>query len=395
MRVLCAALTVLAFGCTDAGPPGYERDVRPLLARACVRCHDGGARSAEPPLVTRAQATRAADSIARSVRAREMPPWGPDETGLCGTFRGAGWLSRAEIELLSAWAKAGAPAGKPSKKKRREASAAAPTSSSASVVSFVASGPFSPGLGREASRCFVVNPPLQDVVATSASSPTGEGLLLSLFTLEDDGAVAAARAQEGDDPRPGFACPSDGPAGGQLLLSWSYVTPRLALPDNVGVRIPAGRALVFQARADLTMLGLSAVVRPRLDVVVADAKVARLVSLRAAGVVGVASTRRAETAVSYTVPEDESLLGVVPRMGSRGFTLKVEVERDGRRRCAAYFGHWHPSLEQLYVREEALALRRGDRAILTCAMTTRAAGSVDDDDATSTCAGALLLQRGP
>lgn len=410
MRTLpLAAAIIYCVACARPTAPTYASSVAPLLERRCTRCHTGGDHGIEPPLHTAAQAARAAQAIARTVELRAMPPWGVDNTGHCGTFRHASWLSSDEISTLTRWARAGAPLGA-HVGGTSDVSATPtppPTRGEERPIVFDAAAAFSPGLGAKASRCFLVPALARDVVARSISGAPepglAQGLVQSLFALKDVAALRQAQQLERADDEPGFACPPDGPAGGRLLLSWSFITPTVELPAAAGLVIPAGRPLVLQARADLVALGLSTRVHPRLSLERSKGPAAELVTLRASPLSYGAERTRAEVSVEWVAPRALRLFGVVPRMGSRGRVLDVAVERAGERAgeraCAAYFGHWRPSLEQIYLRDEPLDLGRGDRVRLTCTMSTLAQEDATDgdhhDDAALTCGGAILVSAAP
>lgn len=399
--LLLVAATLWGVACAKPTAPTYTGAVASLLERRCTRCHAGGNEGIEPPLHTAAQAARAAQAIARTVELRSMPPWGVDNTGHCGTFRHASWLSSDEISTLTGWARAGAPLGAAvHRTSGARATPRAPTTTIGDKGHIVfAAAAFSPGLGAKASRCFLVDAPSHDVVAGSISGAPEHRLVQSLFALQDVAALRQAEQLDRADEEPGFACPADGPAGGRLLLSWSFITPTVELPAAAGLLIPAGRPLVLQARADLVALGLSRSVRPRLSVERREEAPADFVTLRASPRAYGPERTRAEVSVEWVAPRALRLFGVVPRIGSRGRVLDVAVERAGERACAAYFGHWRPSLEQLYLREQPLELKRGDLVRLTCTMSTLAQESAadgnDDDGAASACGGALLLSAAP
>ncbi len=44
--------------------------------------------------------------IKRAVQLRTMPPWGADNTGLCGTWEDARWLTNDEIATIVSWVEA-------------------------------------------------------------------------------------------------------------------------------------------------------------------------------------------------------------------------------------------------------------------------------------------------
>jgi hypothetical protein len=95
-------------GFVDHRTVTFADDIAPILARECVRCHNPDS-WAPFSLTSYEDARSRADRIVEATRRRAMPPWLPaDEPG---TFQGERRLSDAEIELIAAWAEAGAPPG--------------------------------------------------------------------------------------------------------------------------------------------------------------------------------------------------------------------------------------------------------------------------------------------
>ncbi|MEM6704065.1 MAG: alkyl hydroperoxide reductase [Acidobacteriota bacterium] len=107
-------LGVAAAAATESAPT-YMNDVRPLLARHCVSCHrpeglNMGGMVAPMSLTTFAETRPWAKSIARAVKAGEMPPWHASAQHR-GVFRNERALSETERATLLAWVDAGAPRG--------------------------------------------------------------------------------------------------------------------------------------------------------------------------------------------------------------------------------------------------------------------------------------------
>ncbi len=87
---------------------GYWRDIRPLLEQHCASCHSGVG-PAPVNLMRYLDALPWANSIARQVLERKMPPWLPDDgTGL---FAHARTLDERETDMLVDWAIGLAPEG--------------------------------------------------------------------------------------------------------------------------------------------------------------------------------------------------------------------------------------------------------------------------------------------
>jgi hypothetical protein len=95
----------------SAPPPTFYRDVLPILRQRCQSCHRAG-EIAPMPFMTYGETKPFAVPIAAAARARTMPPWFADPK--IGHFANDPSLSATQIQTLSDWAAAGAPAGNPS-----------------------------------------------------------------------------------------------------------------------------------------------------------------------------------------------------------------------------------------------------------------------------------------
>jgi hypothetical protein len=92
----------------DAAAPTWARDVAPILMNHCVECHRPG-EVAPFPLLAYRDAAKRARFIAKTVKARIMPPWTPD--GPRGAFVDERRLDDGEIATIARWAESGAPPG--------------------------------------------------------------------------------------------------------------------------------------------------------------------------------------------------------------------------------------------------------------------------------------------
>jgi hypothetical protein len=90
--------------------PTFYRDVLPIVQDHCQACHRPG-EIAPVPFVTYDQTRKWALPIAQAVRSKKMPPWFADPR--FGHFSDDPSLTAQQIETLSAWADANAPAGNP------------------------------------------------------------------------------------------------------------------------------------------------------------------------------------------------------------------------------------------------------------------------------------------
>ena len=94
---------------STAAQPTFSKDIAPVLFNRCAECHRPGA-MAPMSLLTYEDARPWAKAIKAKVVKREMPPWGADPS--VGKFANDPSLSQAEIDMIAAWADAGAPEGK-------------------------------------------------------------------------------------------------------------------------------------------------------------------------------------------------------------------------------------------------------------------------------------------
>jgi hypothetical protein len=99
-----------AAGAPAVHGPTFYKDVSPILQDHCQVCHRAG-EIAPMSLVTYAQASHWASRIAKMVQSRTMPPWFADAN--YGRFANDPSLTPQQIQTLSMWAAAGAPAGNP------------------------------------------------------------------------------------------------------------------------------------------------------------------------------------------------------------------------------------------------------------------------------------------
>lgn len=92
----------------EQNPPTWSEDIAPIVYQNCAVCHRPG--EAGPfPLLSYRDAAKRARTIARMVSSRSMPPWPADPE--YSHFLNERLLSQEDIDLIVAWAAAGAPQG--------------------------------------------------------------------------------------------------------------------------------------------------------------------------------------------------------------------------------------------------------------------------------------------
>src|SRR5580704_10320825 len=108
LRIGFWGIVAFALPSLFAAPPTYNKDIAPILNSQCALCHRPG-EVAPFSLLTYQDAAKRAALIATVTAAGVMPPWKP-EPGFA-QFQHERRLTAAQIALLGAWAKAGAPEG--------------------------------------------------------------------------------------------------------------------------------------------------------------------------------------------------------------------------------------------------------------------------------------------
>jgi hypothetical protein len=104
-RLMIAAVLWSTVTLHAAAPPVFYKDVLPILQQHCQSCHRAG-QIAPMPLETFRQTRPWASAIRQATLKRVMPPWFADPC--CGHFENDASLSPEQIEMISAWVRAGA-----------------------------------------------------------------------------------------------------------------------------------------------------------------------------------------------------------------------------------------------------------------------------------------------
>jgi hypothetical protein len=363
------ALTLLA--CNRK--PTYHDDVAPILAASCVSCHRTGGVAPTPLLETYEQAASAAGKIRLAVQMREMPPWGADNTGLCKTWRGALALADADIRILTKWTEAPA-AGDPGRARPRTTPVPAPFRPSG--VTLDPGADFAPGLGPTAYRCFVVDPGLSGdrlltairVVSTEPRSVEQ----VTLYGLDSPEAELAASALDAGDSGPGYGCYGSSRApGARLVASWTWDASVLRFPAGSGVALRGGHKLVLQVHYNPITTGLDVPTRPRVDLELGDGvREASFFPVAPNGFALAPARSHVEASARIDVPRRMTLLGVAPRMHSRGKTMELELLHAGGHECLGNFDHWNFYRQRLFEYTAPITLQAGDAVRVSCVYDT-------------------------
>jgi hypothetical protein len=382
--------------------PSYQDPIAGILERRCVQCHQGsGSEGSVPPkLTTYESASSVAKFLALVTARRKMPPWGADDTGLCGHFQDSQWLSPEEISAFAEWSKAGAPrgTGEPVRPPPPPALVLPPDTVTVSVHS----PEYPPAAGDAATRCFLIEAPFASDTALSGlqltASPVHAVRQAVLEALDTPEQLAAARKLEAEDKDAGYACyGTSRVSDARLVASWSWGVPVQTMPEGTGVPVRAAQPLVLRLRYNVKGSGFNSgrPVATKLDLHTRSAaRPARVQRFAAQGFRLPARQKQTEASSELAISESSALLGLVPRMHTLGRSLNLERLRGDERTCLAHFGHWDVYEEQLFRYQSPFDLKPGDRLRLACVYDTTsktadtAPGDSIDDEA---CAAELYL----
>jgi hypothetical protein len=258
MRWLLATLAALSVCLVFAavvpggGGPTYA-DVAPVFNSKCVSCHMQG--GIAPFSLTSAKEARAhAQSILLMTQARRMPPWPPARDSKAFVGQSSRRLTNYELDLISRWVKAGAPAGR-----------AAPAPPKARLPKGLVIQPHAAYLphaavGLDDYHCTFLDPKVrQDRMVTAARVlPGRRDIVHHVILFEVRGpAVAVARTRDKASGGKGWSCFGDSGVGdddndhGHWLGVWVPGKVNDAFPPGTGMAFPRGAAVVIQIHYNL------------------------------------------------------------------------------------------------------------------------------------------------
>lgn len=391
--LILVAVGVVLVRRRDRGPE-YHRDVAPILARHCNECHRDGGLVPSMTLTTYPQAAFYGRLIRKTVAMREMPPWGVDNTGLCGKWHDARWLPDEDVATLVEWVERGVPEGKP----RPEVPPSPRPIPPFRVDTSTEVPTYEPGLGRGGYRCFVLpyeGRPDALLRAVRLTAPDARGIhQVTLYGFASEEAERAAAAKQGAGGALGFPCYGTPPEGTRLLASLAAGDEVVRLTDEGGLRIPS-RSLLAQVRFNISAPGRAYRTSLRLDLELGEGRELHFLDAHAQGEL-TPGARYAAARTDVRLDRPGRILGVVPRMHARGRAMSVTVTRSaGPGSCVATVEDWHVSSERYFRLIEPLRVAAADTIRVQCAfMTTGAtapvalAEGVEDEE----CRASLLVE---
>ncbi len=361
---LMIAASGIAVGADSSDPEvTFNADIAPILHNRCASCHRPG-QAAPFALLTYQDAAKRAPLLRAVTQTRYMPPWHA-EPGY-GSFSGERRMPDAEIELVAAWAEAGAPEG--------SGQAPEPPSSSEGwalgepdlVVRMTE--PFTvPADGPDIYRNFAAPvPTTEDKWVRAIEFRPGARSVVhhSLFKVDPSRKSLEADAA---DATPGYKGMGDVQIRGRIGLSgWAVGGSAKTFPDEAPILLPARSALIFESHfhpsgkeeRELSSIALyftdKPATRSRLAIPLPPHFGA------GAGIDVAPGDRDFTLSDSFTLPVAVELHGVTPHAHYIGKEFKAWAELpDGGEVQLLWIKDWDFAWQDMYVYEEPVRLPAG------------------------------------
>jgi len=341
----------------------YNRDIAPILFANCAECHRPG-EVAPFSLLTYDDAAKRAGFLSDVTRERQMPPW-KAEIGH-SRFLGERRLTDAQIAMIEAWAKAGAPEG-------REDDLPPPPQFASGWrlgkpdLELKAPVPFAvPAGGEDIFQHFIIpiEIPEDKTVVGFEFRPGNPAVVHHAILFLDTSGVG--RRKDAETPEPGYKTfGSIGiPVAGIIGVWTPGMTPRF-YPQGAGMPVRKGTDLVLQLHVHPS--GKEETDQSSIALYFADKPVERIMS-RAPFLVGSiiidipAGAREHTIKSSVTLPADITLISLMPHMHLVGKEMKLTATfPDGKVDSLIWIKDWNFYWQDNYVYHEPVRLPAGTR----------------------------------
>ncbi len=339
--------------------PTFTRDVAPILQAKCQNCHR---RHQVGPfaLETYEQARKRAKDIVSVTVERSMPPWKPTP-GIGPKLKHDQSLTPAELDVLSAWAEAGAPQGDP---KDLPPPARFAEGWKLGPPDLILESPDTfnvPASGPDIYQCFVLptnfarDTYIEAVdyapacrVPSTISSPTS--------TPPGGPACSTRRA-----PGPGY--PTNAGAGIEAdeLSFWTAGSEPHRLQPGIGIHIPAQADIVLQVHYHPS--GKAGLDRTRVGLYFSSTPVKQALHWNNATNTSFrlpAGDDNVEVKANWFVPVNLEALAVSPHMHQLGHDMHMSIKYpDGKTRNLIEIADWDPSWQRAYYFQKPIPLPAG------------------------------------
>ena len=350
-------------------PVTYTRDVAPILGANCVECHKAGG-IAPFPLETYRQARRRADMLAYVTSERVMPPWRADPSQ--GRFRDERVLSQRQIDIITAWAEAGAPEGDPRELPPRQVVDSTGWRLGEPDLVVTMPEPFAvPATGDDIYRYFVIPSELvEDKVVVGVDFQPGDPGVVhhANFFIDYSG---RGRKKDEEDPAPGFSVfgtggfmDYDGSEEDSFGIGgWAPGSDPHVLSPGLGMYLPGNGDFIFEVHYHLN--GKATRDRSRMALYFADKPVENYIDGLVIGTqdlhipAGEASYRRH---VHMDVPAGFTLIDLFPHMHYIGTEVVATATLpDGAKLPLIRIADWDFRWQNVYVYRKPVHLPAGSR----------------------------------
>jgi Copper type II ascorbate-dependent monooxygenase, C-terminal domain len=339
--------------------PTYSKDVAAILQSKCLSCHR---RNQVGPfaLDTYERARKRSNDIAAVTEERTMPPWKPTQ-GVGPKLKHDQSLTPQQIEILTAWAKAGAPQGDPKDLPPPPKFAEGWKLGPPDLILEPAEGFPVPASGPDIYRCFVLPTNLaKDTYLEAVDfAPTHTGAVHHLIAYIDTS--GQARQLDAEFPGPGYFASSGPGVPADELSFWTAGSQPHRLPEGVGIRVAAQADIVVQvhyhptgkAGDDSTRVGLYLSRRPTKQALHwnnASNYTFKLPPGKA----------NVEVKASWKIPVDVEALAVSPHMHLLGHDMHMSVRLpNGVSQNLIEIADWDPSWQSAYYFQKPITLPAG------------------------------------
>ena len=359
---LVAAALILGSHTASAQDVTFARDIAPVVFTACASCHRTGG-PGPFPLTTYKEVRQRATQIVQVTRSRFMPPW-KVEPGV-GHFVGQHPLTDAQLGLIEAWSRAGAPEGD------RRATPALPAMADGWLLGkpdmvVTLPVPFTlPAIQADAFRIFAIPLPVaKRIYVRGIEFHPGNARVVHHANIRVD-RTGATRALDDADPLPGYdgLMPRSAEYPDGHFLGWT--------PGQVAPLISADMAWTLDPGSDLVVQlhlqpsGAVEQVQPVVGLYFGDTPPTRTPTILRLGSQGIdiaAGDPHYVIRDAYTLPVEMDLLAIQPHAHYRATEIRgLASFPDGTSRLLMHIKDWDFRWQHVYRLEEPIALPKGTR----------------------------------
>lgn len=359
-----------AIGCLFETPPQgsahevtYARDIAPIVFANCAECHRPG-EVAPFSLLSYEDVAKRADWIKRLTSSRLMPPWKAVDGH--GDFLDARRLSDRQIDLLAAWADAGAPEGDAADLPPQPVFAEGWRLGEPDVIVEAPIDFPVPADGPDIFQHFVMPIDVdedQTIVAFEFRPGSPSVVHHAIVFLDSRG---GSRQRDAQTPEPGWTSSGSVDASITSMLGvWTPgMTPR-RFPNNTGIPMEKGTDLVVQLH--LHPSGKAETDKSRIGLYFSDEPVKRTMS-RSPLVLGTLiidippGEEEYRTGSSFVLPTPITLTSVFPHMHLIAKEMKVTATLpDGKVEPLIWIDDWNFYWQDAYVYRDPVVLPEGTR----------------------------------